>query len=185
MKPITFILVSCIVVSMNATSQDSLKAAREFPYKPVSARIDLPQGQYINALLMAIRDSSIYIYQKGSAKHGQFQKENIYDESTWEKYHYSYIVRVKVSNKKLKSWLWPTTIVTGVLAGAFVGASLSKNNSGLDGAYASVGSVFLGGLLGGAVGTATGLIIANGSAKRYLINGEWKNLEEMKASLNY
>jgi hypothetical protein len=186
MKTILFMLICCLSVSWNARSQDSLKKTGELPYKPVTARINLVQGQYFSGYIMAIRDSSMFIYQKGSAKHGPFYKANIYDESTWQKYHSSYVESVKVGNHSLRSWLIPTTVIVGVLAGAFVGGSLSKSsNVGFGEAFASLGSIVLGGLIGGGVGVAAGLIIAGSTDKKYLINGEWKNLEQMKESLHY
>lgn len=186
MKQILFLLIACLAVSGNAKSQDSLKITEGISNKPVTARINLPQGQYFNCFIMAIHDSSAFIYQRGTAKHGHFQRENIYDQSAWQKYQYSYIESVIVRNHSLRSWLIPTTIVVGVLAGALVGGSLSKNKNGsLDQVAASTGSIILGGIVGGVVGTATGLIIAGSSDKKYLINGEWKNLQQMKESLHY
>jgi hypothetical protein len=36
-----------------------------------------------------------------------------------------------------------------------------------------------------AVRSVTGLIFASSLEKKYMINGEWKNLEELKATLKY
>jgi hypothetical protein len=45
--------------------------------------------------------------------------------------------------------------------------------------------IIIGGILGGGVGTLTGLLICDAYDKKYLINGDWKSFEEMKRSMNY
>jgi hypothetical protein len=184
MKPITFISVYCILGAMHLKAQDSLKT-QETTHPPVKIRIDFPGGQTIKAPLMAIRDSSLYIYEKSIAGKGHSQHVNIYDQSQWDGYQYKFIQSVKVYNKSLRAWLIPTTIVAGVLAGALIAKSTNHSPGGWESGYNAAGAVFLGGVLGGVVGLTTGMLIASSAEKKYMINGEWKNLAQLKADLKY
>jgi hypothetical protein len=42
---------------------------------------------------------------------------------------------------------------------------------------------FVGGVFGGGAGVLVGAVIGRSSEKKFLINGEWESLQEMKASL--
>jgi hypothetical protein len=109
----------------------------------------------------------------------------MYVESNWDSYNYRYIESIKVSNKKLRSWLLPVMIVGGAVAGAMIGYANAKRNGGFEDIGNVGAGIFLGGILGGGVGTLTGLLICNASDKKYMINGDWRSFEEMKKGMNY
>ena len=135
--------------------------------------------------IMNIKDSSVFVYQKASAKTDPLQNTNIYNESNWDSYNYRFIESIKVRNKKLRHWVIPVSIVAGVVAGGIIGNNSGSNKGDINSQLNNVGAVFLGGILGGAVGTITGFAICSIADKKYLINGDWKSFEEMKRSMNY
>jgi len=135
---------------------------------------------------MAIKDSSIFTYTKKDARPDPLHKEkgirNM--ETNWTSYNYKMLVSIKVNNQELRAW----TIVTGAIAGIVAGAIIGKNStsaSGFEGSASGAFAVVLGVLVGGGVGSLTGLVVASAFEKKYLINGDWKNLAELKASLKY
>jgi hypothetical protein len=185
MKLLPICLAVSVLFLQNVKSQDSLKPKLNGARHPVyTAMFYLLGGQTMKATLMAMNDSSVFIYQKSSAGRDPFHKVNIYAESQWESYNYKFIESVKVNNKKIRGWLIPTSIVAGIIGGTVIGKN-SAHGSGWDGAYSAFGNIFLGAILGGALGTLTGLAVSSALDKKYMINGDWKSLEEIKASLKY
>jgi hypothetical protein len=134
---------------------------------------------------MDIKDSSLYIYSKKSAKPDPLHQVNMNMPSGWESYNYKFVTGVKVRNKSLRAWVTPTSIVAGIVAGAIIGKSLGSKSSSGEGQISSSGSVILGGLLGGTGGLIIGAVICSAAEKKYMINGDWKSLEELKAELKY
>ena len=184
MKSLAVCLVVSVLFLQNTKSQDSLKPKlNEARYPVYTARFYLLGGQNMKAKLMLIKDSSFFIYQKSSAGRDPFHKTNIYAESQWERYNYKFIESIKVNNKKIRGWLIPTSIVAGVIGGAVIGKN-SAHGSGWE-SVPSAFNIFLGAILGGGIGTLTGLAVSSALDKKYMINGDWKSLEEMKASLKY
>ncbi len=184
MKSLTICLAVSFLFLQNTKSQDSLQLKKEKHHSIYKATFFLLQGQTMKANLMAIKDSSVFVYQKSLVIHDRYHR-NIYDESQWEKYNYKFIEGIKVNSKKTRSWLIPTSIVTGIIAGALIGKSTATNGSDLESGYSAIGSVFLGAILGGGIGTLAGFVISSSLDRKYLINGDWKSLEELKASLKY
>jgi hypothetical protein len=185
MKSITICLAFGLLFLQNVKSQDSLKTGESKPRRVLYARITFSESQSIRVPLMAIRDSSIFVYEKTSAHKDPMHRTNIYIESNWDSYNYRFIQNIKVRNKKLRSWLLPVMIVGGAVAGALIGYASAKKDGGFEDLGNEGAGIFLGGILGGGVGTVTGLLICNASDKKYMINGDWKSFEEMKKSMNY
>jgi hypothetical protein len=185
MKPATISLIFSFLLLQNVKSQDSLQhQLKEHP--PVYLiKLFLPGDQSLRTHLMNIKDSSLYIYIKKSAKLDPLHKVNINIPSDWESYKYSFVTGVKVRNKSLRSWVIPTSIVAGILAGAIIGKSVGSKGSSIDDQLSNAGSVILGGLLGGTGGLIIGTVICSAAEKKYMINGEWKSFEELKAALKY
>jgi len=185
MKPMTICLACCFLFLQNIKSQDSLKRGELVLHRAVQARISFSENQSMRVPIMAIRDSSIFVYEKTSAHKDPFRTTDIYDESNWDSYNYRYIESIKVINKPLRSWVMPVSIVTGVIAGLIIGRNSGSSKGDFESEINNVGTVFLGGVIGGAVGTLAGVAIISASEKKYMINGEWKSFEEMKKSMNY
>jgi hypothetical protein len=185
MKPMTICLACSFLFFQNIKSQDSLKTGGVKTYQALLARIKFSETQNMKVYIMAIKDSSVFVYQKASDKQDPLQSTNIYNESNWDSYNYRFIQSIKVRNKKIRSWLLPVTIVGGAIAGALIGNANAQKSAGIPGAANQVGAIVLGGLLGAGVGTLTGLLICDASDKKYLINGDWKSFEEMKKNMNY
>lgn len=185
MKPFTVCLAFSFILLQHIKSQDSLKYEPVKIHQALLSKITLSETQSIKVHIMNIKDSSVYVYQKAGKKPDPFHTTNIYNESSWDSYNYRFIQSVKVRNIKVRSWVLPVTIVGGIVAGAFIGYASAKNGGGFDELENQTAGIIFGGLLGGAVGTLTGLVICNASDKKYLINGDWKSFEEMKRSMNY
>ena len=185
MKPIAVFLACSFFFIQNIKSQDSLKSEQAKTHKALIARITFSETQTMRVHIMNIKDSSVFVYQKASAKTDPLQNTNIYNESNWDSYNYRFIESIKVRNKKLRHWVIPVSIVAGVVAGGIIGNNSGSNKGDINSQLNNVGAVFLGGILGGAVGTITGFAICSVADKKYLINGDWKSFEEMKRSMNY
>jgi len=183
MKNITVCLSFSVLFFQAAKSQDSLKPKEaETPHSTYSVRLNLLRDQSFTARLMDIKDSSVFVFQKKSAAPDPFHKGktlmNI--DSNWDQYNYRFITSIKVRNKTLRTW----TILTGFVVGAVAGTLIAKNGGESTGYGAEVPFI-LGFLLGGGAGAVTGVIVSSAIEKKYLINGDWKSFEEMKASLKY
>ncbi len=186
MKLLTASLLFSLLFLQNLKSQDSLQMKKNKPQPPVySIKLILPGSQTFEAHLMNIKDSSIYVYTKSKAKQRPSHKINKNDPSNWESYHYKFVTGIKMRNNGLRSWLMPTTIVAGIIGGALIGKNAGSGGSGWNGAGNAAGSIFLGGVLGCAAGAITGAVICSASEKKYMINGDWKSFEELKADLKY
>ena len=185
MKPVIVYLAFSFLFLQHIKSQDSIQYEHLKTHKALLARINFAGTQNIKVHIMNIKDSNIFIYQKVSGKPDPLHKTNIYIESTWDSYNYRFIQSVQVSNKKLRSWLLPVSIVGGIVVGALIGYATSKTTGGFEDELNQAAGGVLGGILGGGVGTLTGLLICHASDKKYLINGDWKSFEEMKRSMNY
>ena len=170
MKPIIVSFIFSFLFQLNAKSQDSLAQKKTDKHYPVYAgKLLLSTGQPMSVHLMAIKDSSLFIYIKKSAKLDPFHKINIHADSSWDKYNYKIIKSVKVYNKTAKGWLIGGLAVTGIVVGAIIGTN-GTSGSG----YSLYGGI-LGGLLGGGIGAVTGVVVSNAD-KKYLINGIGKVL---------
>jgi len=185
MKPITICLACCFLFLQNIKSQDSLKTGQVKTHHPLTVTITFSETQSMRVQMMAIKDSSVFVYQKAPGKKNTSQSTNMYSESNWDSYNYIFIQKIRVRNTKIRAWLLPVAIVGGAIAGGLIANANYKKGDGFTEAANQIGAVFLGGILGAGVGTVAGFIICNASDKKYMINGEWKSFEEMKKSMNY
>jgi hypothetical protein len=196
MKPFTIYFIFSVLFLQNLKSQDSLKSKEDKTHPLYKVKLYLSQGQITKGYLMSIKDSSVFASEenitakKRNLKPDPFHKSIFTGDTAWDKnnytiskYNYRLIESIKVTNLKLKTW----TIVTGAVAGVIVGAIIGIHN-GSDPGFLGISSGTKGlfvGILGGGVGALTGLAVASTLEKKYLINGDWKSLEEMKAILKY
>ncbi len=185
MKSIMLCMVFCCILLNTIKSQDSLKPKKTETNLPVyKAGFRLMQGETFRADLMSIKDSSAYTFEQKSAGPDPFHKGNakMHDESGWSRYPYMDIASIKIINKKTRTWVIVSGLTIGLIAGIIVGNNLAKGETG-DESVNSAWGVILGGIVGAGVGSLTGLAVASAFEKKYMINGEWKNLEELKAIL--
>jgi hypothetical protein len=183
MKPVTICLIIYILFLQNVKSQDSLQSGKIQLLKSLMAKMTVPNGQTMEVRLMGIGDSTLIIYQKSSDNTVHHQKTNIYLKSEWESWNYKFIESVKVRNKTLRALVVPAAAVLGMIGGIIIAKNGTYNQNGFEGAGNKGGAYILGFLLGGVVGTLTGVVVCSTIEKKYLINGDWKSFEEMKASL--
>ena len=185
MKPFTVCLAFMFILLQHVKAQDSLQSEQIKTHQALHVRITFSGTQSMIVPLMAIGDSSIFVYEKTSAHKHPLHRTNIYVESNWDSYSYKYIESIKVRNRTLRAWLIPVSVVAGVVAGTIIGKNSGSNKLDVNSQINYAGTVFLGGLLGGAVGTLTGFALLSAFEQKYMINGDWKSFEEMKRSLNY
>jgi len=185
MKNITSCLAFLVLFMQVVKSQDSLKSkATETPHATYMIRLNLIQDQSFSAHLMDIRDSSIFVFQKKSSAPDPFHKGKILMniDSNWDQYNFRTIASIKVHDKSLRT----ISILTGLVVGTIAGIAIAKHGgSGSGNSYGEGAAVVLGLFLGGGLGAVTGVIVSSAIEKKYLINGDWKSFEEMKASLKY
>ena len=87
MKPITVFLVFSILFLQHVKAQDSLQSGQTRTHKALIARITFSETQTMRVHIMNIKDSSVFVYQKASAKTDPLQNTNIYNESNWDSYN--------------------------------------------------------------------------------------------------
>jgi hypothetical protein len=187
MKQITVFLVFSLLFLQNVKSQDSLKPkVAETPHTIYIVRLNFTTDESLRDHMMAIKDSSVFMYQKKSASPDPLHKGKalMNVESNWDRYNYKIIKSIKVNNKPLRTWSIVSGTVIGMVAGVLIGKNAS-NGTGYVGSVNSAGAIALGLLLGGGAGAITGLVVASSFEKKYMINGDWKSLEELKATLKY
>ena len=185
MKQLIILFACSLLFHQKIKSQDSLKSGQAITHQALLAKITFSASQSAKVHIMDIKDSAVFVYQKVSGKPDPFHKTNIYNEAHWDSYNYRFIESIKVPNKTVRSWLLPVTIIGGVIAGALIGYASAKDDGGIDGSLNQGAGIVIGGILGGGIGTVSGLLICSASDKKYLIKGDWKSFEEMKKSLNY
>ncbi len=193
MKPYLFLIIF-IFLLLSAKSQDSLNLYKEGTRPFYKAKLYSFGGQTHGGYLMAIKDSAAFISEETmEAKKSHLQPDPLHKtrftgDSTLDKTHYlinrydyKMIETIKITNKKSKTRTIVLGAAVGIIIGAIVGIS-DGNDQGLF-ALTAGGKGLLGGILGGGVGALAGLAISPALEKKYFINGQWKNLEEMRAAL--
>jgi hypothetical protein len=170
------IIICCLLFLFLQTvkSQDSL--AKPVVYNMVVKPF---KSAVFKGYLATIADSAVYLSQLKTPV--SFARTDVSD---LQRISYKNIDFVQLYNRKKRT----TTIVVSVLVCAAVGAIIggaSGNDPGSDwllgltaGEKAVVGAV-----IGAGTGAIIGTVVTQASKKKFLINGEWKTLEEMKASL--
>jgi hypothetical protein len=197
---INLIVIAYIILTtsflQNLKAQDSLISRENDRHTYYKARINLFQGQTIKGYLMAIKDSSVFVSEKNIIAKKRnlgpdpFHKSMFTGDTAMDKnnyilgsYNYKLVESIKVTDQKIKTWTIVTGTVVGIVIGAIIGSS-NGSDQGFLGLPAGAKG-FLVGIIGGGVGALTGLAVASAFEKKYLINGDWKSLEEIKTSLKY
>jgi hypothetical protein len=180
MKLLTLTCAVCILFMQNLKSQDSLKPAisQDTISKPVFYRAYIYQAHQstIKGYLATIQDSSLYISQNIiPLSFGEVNTIHL------EKFDYKNIIRVKVAKPHVRSRAVLIGVGAGIIIGALIGYS-GGNDTGWFGLTAG-SKAFLGGLIGGGAGCLVGAVIGNNAEKKFMINGEWQSLQDMKNSL--
>jgi hypothetical protein len=182
MKLLTVCFVCAILFHQQVRSQDSLKPKEiVLDHKIFKATLYFNTGESTRAPFMAIMDSSAFLFVKKKAV-DPFHKEKNNIPSTWDKYHYKIIESIKIDNQKARTWSVLTGLVVGIAVGAIIGYNAGSDQGTV--ATAEMKAVLVG-ILGGGLGAIAGFAVSSAFDKKYLINGEWKSLEELKATLKY
>jgi hypothetical protein len=171
MKPLTLTCLLSILFLQVLKSQDTLEKPRYY-----NTAISQLNTKAQKGYLAAIQDSSLYLTLIRMPL--RFSQVNVTD---FYKIDYKSLLIVRLSNSRQIRTSFLVSIALGIAAGAIIGYS-QGSDKGLF-ALDAGGKAVVGGIIGGGVGAAIGSIIAQSSKKKFLINGEWKNLEEMKESL--
>ncbi len=144
MKPIAVFLGFSILFLQHVKSQDSLQSGQAKTHKALIASITFSETQTMRVHIMNFKDSSVFVYQKASAKPDPLQTTNLYNESNWDSYNYRFIESIRVRNKKLRHWVIPVSIVAGVIAGVIIGKNSGSNKGDIDSQLNNMGSRFSG-----------------------------------------
>ncbi len=102
---------------------------------------------------------------------------------TINRYDCRMLSSIRVTNTKAKTWTVVGCAVAGIIIGAVIGVSQGPDQ-GLFALDAAAKGIALG-IVGGAIGTLVGFAIAATEDKKYLVNGNWESLQELKAELKY
>ena len=159
--------------SIAVTSKDTVVNPREY-----NVVIKQVHAGDLKGYFASIQDSSIKITVVPGRKRFSFADP---EAPYFQKIDYKSIITVKLYQKKKKNTIVLLSMLIGATAGAIIGYAQGDDSGWF--ALTAGGKAFVGGLLGVGVGAAVGGLIAAGTEKEYLINGEWKNLQEMKESL--
>jgi hypothetical protein len=180
MKHLTFLFALSAFTMQQVKSQDSSRIASpgDTLISPVFYKASIFQTfhQVSKGYLVTISDSSVFL----SENKIPVRFENV-NTAHFGKFDYRNIEKIKLSKPHVKA----TALIVGAVVGIGVGAIIGYSNgddTGLFAATAGEKAVF-GGLVGGGAGVLIGGIIARASEKTYLINGEWRSLQELKDDL--
>jgi hypothetical protein len=178
MKLLTITCAIGFLLIQTVRSQDSLKTTR-LPVKSdqiYKAYIFEPDKKRpAKGYLVTIQDSAVFISPYENKRALNFIDPKL---NSLLKFDYHSVQRMKVFNPKTIGRCILIGAVAGIIAGAIIGYA-SGDDTGWFALTASQKAV-VGGLLGGTAGTAVGAIVGQGYVKEYLIDGEWKSLEEVR-----
>jgi len=176
MKQLKIIGTLSIFFFLTGHAQDSLKKEKIF-----KAVIN-PSSTHMTGFLATIADSSVFLSNTPAVLQFRFVNTNL------EKLNYRKIMEIKLQRKGSVGKGVLIGSLTGMLAGAIIAAVTYKApapNYWNHFKYTEGETVFAGALFGAIVGAGTGAIFGAISYRKYLINGNWENLEEMKMDLKY
>jgi uncharacterized membrane protein YeaQ/YmgE (transglycosylase-associated protein family) len=180
MKLLTITCAFSMLFLQTVKSQDSLKPvnSQDAVLKPTvyKAYIYQPHLRSIRGYLVTIKDSSLFLSQNKIPL--SFANANL---AYSEKFDYKSIQKVKLSRPKVLGRSILIGAIAGIIAGAIIGYA-SGDDSGWF-ALTAADKAVVGGLIGAGAGTLIGASIGREAEKKFLINGDWKSLEEMKESL--
>jgi hypothetical protein len=184
MKLITYTCIISFFMMQTIKAQDTLVKPSQYQdtlVKPVQYNVAIKltkdfHAGVVKGYLATIKDSSLYISQ--TAVPLSFSNMNV---TYLQRVDYKTVNSVKLYNRSKKSTIFLISIFTGIVVGALIGYA-SGDDTGWFALNAGEKAV-VGGLLGAGAGSAVGGIIASGTEKKFLINGEWESLQEMKEGL--
>jgi hypothetical protein len=177
MKPFLIFCTVGFFFIQSVQSQDSLKNIGQEHTSNTYYKVYIFKSERhpIKGYLVTIQDSSVFISSYKDKMALNFIDPNL---SFTEKIDYKAIQKMKIFNPKVIGRCILIGALTGIVAGAILGY-VGGSDNGLFGLSAG-GNAFVGGIFGGTLGTAIGAIAGQGYTKEYLIDGEWKNLENVK-----
>ena len=173
MKLLSLTFAICILILQTVKSQDTVIRSSTYV-----ARISQIYNHPVKGYLVTINDSSLYL----SRIKVPLSLDNV-NTAHLEKFDYRSILEVKLSRPKSMGKSIIIGAVIGIVVGAIIGHA-QGDDSGWFG-LSSGDKAVIGGIIGAGAGTITGAIIAKSSEKKFLINGDWKSLKDMKESLQY
>ncbi len=181
MKPLPILLSLCLFFIQAAHCQEENPSKYKIYKITIHSGVSNPSKGFLGT----ITDSAVYL--SAYPVHLQFGQTGLDD---MQKFDYRNIQEIRMQRK--------AAVGKGVLVGAIVGlvvgvvAALAsyqtpqQNNQYISIFEPSQGELLLaGGILGAALGAGTGAIIGAVSGKKFYIDGEWKNLAEMKEYIQY
>jgi hypothetical protein len=180
MKRITLVCAISLICLQTIKSQDSLNAVqtpgqviKPVVYKTFVFRF---HQSTVTGYLANIKDSSVFVSAYKTPLNFDLSKPDYLD-----KYAYRSVRKVIIR----KAGIMGESIVLGAVVGIVVGALIGYASGDDSGWFALSASdkALVGGIIGAGAGTIIGASIAKSSEKKFLINGEWKSLEEMKTTL--
>jgi len=174
-----FILFFCLttVIIAHCQSQDSTPVHHIY-----NAKITLINAAEVKGYLAEISDSALFISSMPRALHS-----TVMSYKNMQKFDYKNILELRVQRKGVMGKSILIGAVTGLVAGLIIGAITytPPQNDAEELFNPPKGAVIAAaGLTFAAIGTGVGALIGSHHDK-YLINGEWKNLQEIKEAYQY
>jgi hypothetical protein len=189
-------LILSITVLQFAKAQDSAQSPDTGKQRYYKVKLFLTRGGTEKGYLMGIHDSAVYVSEVKSHYGRRFvapdplHKNRFRGDTALDKNNFTInrfdpwmLESIRVTNTKARTWTIVGCTVAGIIIGAAIGVG-QGSDQGLFALDAAAKGVALG-VFGGAIGVLVGVAVANAADKKYLINGSWESLEELKAELKY
>ncbi len=195
MRSIIVCLLLSILFLQLAKAQDSAQSLESVKHRYYKVKLFLTGGLTEHGYLMGIHDSAVYVSVEKIHYGGKYLPDPFHDhmfkgDTARDKKHFDInrydcqmLSSIRVINTKAKTWTVVGCAVAGIIIGAVIGVSQGPDQ-GLFALDAAAKGIALG-IVGGGIGTLVGFAIAATEDKKYLVNGNWESLQELKAELKY
>lgn len=159
-------------------AQDTLPSPKTYNAVIKFHTAGFKKSSLVTGYFVTIQDSALYLSPRQMPTN--FINPHL---GTLQKIDYRNLVSAKLYSRKKNVLTILLCTVAGAGIGALIGQAGGNDTSNL-GLFGSAGEkAAIGALIGGGAGSLIGIVISKSQEKHFLINGEWKSLQDMKAEL--